>query len=167
MSIFSSPSGNVIKSRRGGLVAWLQLWGVTALGVLVAAFTSFGSIGFASVGSLLLAALLISFFNVFLRPILVLFALPFVVLTMGLGILLINALLFKLTAFLVDGFIVTSWWAAIWGALVVSVVTLVASSIFFAPRVRVGVYGPAGRGVPPVAEPPTRRVKDDDDVIDV
>lgn len=157
-----------------GLVAllWLRRWGITALGVLLAAFLSGGSIGFTSTGSLLLAAAIISLLNVFLRPLLVLFTLPFVLLTMGFGVLLINALLFKLTSAIVTGFVVSSWWAAIWGALVVSIVSIFVNGVLFgsSAQVRTATYGPAGRGIPPTGGQPQRgkiRDRDDDDVIDV
>lgn len=171
------PSAGIAGSPRGVvLLSWLRRWGITALGVLLAAFLSGGRIGFTSIGSLLAAAAIISLLNVFLRPLLVLFTLPFVLLTMGFGILLINALLFKLTAVIVTGFVVTSWWAAIWGALVVSIVSIFVNGVLFGPsiQVRTASYGPAGRGVPPTGQPGQSdrrgeriRNKDDDDVIDV
>lgn len=176
MTFASNPSsGTPAGGPRGTvLLAWLRRWGITALGVLLAAFLSGGRIGFTSTGSLLAAAAIISLLNVFLRPLLVLFTLPFVLLTMGFGILLINALLFKLTAVIVTGFVVTSWWAAIWGALVVSIVSIFVNGVLFGPsiQVRTASYGPAGRGVPPSQQPQSgergQRIRDkDDDVIDV
>ena len=55
-------------------------------------------------GALVAVVIILSFLNVMLRPILILFALPFVILTMGFGILVINALLFLLVDKLVPGF---------------------------------------------------------------
>lgn len=166
------PPAGMKVTRGPSAFVWLRGWVITALGVLLAAFLSGGSISFTSGGSLLLAAALISLFNVFLRPLLVLFALPFVLLTLGLGMLLINALLFKLTASIVTGFVVTSWWAAIWGALIVSIVSFFVNGLLGRPAVTVRTYGPAGHGVPPSADGSrsagSERIRSkDDDVIDV
>jgi putative membrane protein len=76
---------------------------------------------------------LLSLFNVILKPILLLFTLPFIILTMGLGIILINALLFFWAGNLVDGFHVASFWSAVWGGVTVSVTNLIASVIIRSP----------------------------------
>ncbi len=88
--------------------------------------------------TLFVVVLLLSFLNAILKPLLVLFTLPFIVLTMGLGVVLINALLFLLVGELVDGFFVASFWSAFWGSLIVSVTNLLASQLFRRP--------PGGRG---------------------
>ncbi|WOO42837.1 phage holin family protein [Rubellicoccus peritrichatus] len=138
-------------------------WALIALGVLVAAWTSSG-IHYEGWGSLLFAVVLISFFNVILRPILVLLALPFVILTLGLGIFLINALLFLLVGELVPGFEVASFGSALWGSIVVGVVSLVANLIFGTSRVEMRVNRNHGG---PQGGLGKRRVPKDDDVIDI
>jgi putative membrane protein len=65
--------------------------------------------------TLFVVVLLLSFLNVILKPLLVLFTLPFIVLTMGLGMVVINALLFLFVGKLVDGFHVESFWSAVGG----------------------------------------------------
>lgn len=75
--------------------------------------------------TLFVVVLLLSFLNVILKPLLVLFTLPFIVLTMGLGMLVINALLFLFVGKLVDGFHVAGFWSAVGGALIVSVTNFV------------------------------------------
>lgn len=140
-------------------LAWLRSWVLIALGVLLAAWTSDG-ISFRSDGSLVMGVLLISVLNVFLRPILLLFALPFVVLTLGLGIFLINALLFWLASSIVPGFEVAGFGSALWGAFVVSFTNWLATALLGGPRnVRVRVNRGQSGG-----KRPDRR---DDDVIDV
>ena len=94
--------------------------------------------------------LLLSVFNTVLKPLLVLFTLPFIFLSLGLGLWLINALLLYFVGRLVDGFHVAGFGAALWGALIVSVTNLVLSRLL-APR---------PTAPPP---PPTKR----DDVIDI
>jgi putative membrane protein len=66
--------------------------------------------------------------NVILRPILFLLTLPLIVFTLGLFLVVLNALLLKFTAFLVKGFTVTGFWPAVGGALVISLVTTVLNS---------------------------------------
>lgn len=77
--------------------------------------------------SLSLVVLLLVALNAFLRPILILFTLPFVLLTLGIGILIINAFLFLLVGHLVDGFQVDTYWDALWGSLIISLTHFVAN----------------------------------------
>src|SRR5690242_7854825 len=74
--------------------------------------------------ALVIVVVLLGLFNAFLKPLLVLFALPFVVLTLGAGILFINAGLFLLAARLVEGFVVDSFFAAFLGAVIVGAINL-------------------------------------------
>ena len=76
---------------------------------------------------------LLSFFNEVLKPLLMLFTLPFIVLTLGLGIWLINALLFYFVARLVDGFHVAGFGSALLGALIVSLTSMIMNSIMRPP----------------------------------
>ena len=108
------------------LLQLLLRWLILALGVTLATKIIPG-ISCADGTTLLVVVLLLSFFNAILKPLLVLFTLPFIVLTMGLGVVVINALLFLLVGRLVQGFHVTSFWAALGGALVVSITNLILS----------------------------------------
>ena len=83
--------------------------------------------------TLFTVVILLSLFNAFLKPLLVLFTLPFILVTMGVGIIVINALLFLFVGRLVEGFQVAGFWSAVGGALVVSVTNLIASR-FLSPR---------------------------------
>ncbi|HZP59118.1 MAG TPA: phage holin family protein [Opitutaceae bacterium] len=121
-------------------------WLVLALGVALAAHIVPG-IHYDDGGTLLAVVLLLSFFNAILRPLLVLFTLPFIILTLGLGMIVINALLFLLAGRLVGGFHVAGFWSAIGGALIVSVTNLIMSRLL-------------GKKPSP---PPARR----DDIIDI
>jgi len=78
---------------------------------------------------LLLAALVLGALNAFLRPLLLLGCLPLLILTLGLFLLFINAGLLMLTAKLVEGFKVPDFWDAFWGALIISIVTLIANTL--------------------------------------
>ncbi|WP_309398435.1 phage holin family protein [Cerasicoccus maritimus] len=141
---------------------WFRSWAIIALGVLVAAWTNDG-ISFHSNAALVLGVLLISLLNVFLRPLLLLFALPFVVMTLGVGIVLINGLLFWLASSVVPGFEVAGFWSAVWGAVVVSITNFFANALLGGPkRFRVQVNRGSGG-----QQKPRDTDKRDDDVIDV
>ena len=71
----------------------------------------------------LAAALVLGLVNALIRPILVLLTLPITVLTLGLFYLIVNGFTFLLASKLVPGFEVSSFWWAVLGALVVSVVS--------------------------------------------
>ncbi len=114
---------------------FLQLiirWIVLAIGVMLATKVIPG-IEYNTGSTLFVVVLLLSFFNVILKPLLVLFTLPFIILTMGLGMLVINALLFMFVGRLVDGFVVTSFWSALGGAVIVSLTNYVLIRLL-APR---------------------------------
>jgi putative membrane protein len=80
-----------------------------------------------------IAALVLGLVNAVLRPILVLLTLPATILTLGLFIFVINALLFWLVAEIVGGFRVTGFVAALVGSILYSVITL-ATSWLLIPR---------------------------------
>jgi putative membrane protein len=110
------------------LVRWLVL----ALGVFLATKLVHG-IHCSDVPTLIVVAAVLGLFNAILKPILLLFTLPFIILTMGLGVVLINALLFFWSGSLVEGFYVADLWAALWGGVVVSVTNLLVSIITRSP----------------------------------
>ena len=103
-------------------------WIVLALGVVLAAHIVPG-IRYDDGATLLVVVLLLSFFNAILKPLLVLFTLPFILLTMGLGVMVINALLFLFVGRIVSGFHVAGFWSAVGGALIVSITNLVMSRL--------------------------------------
>ncbi len=116
---------------------WLNLlmrWAILAVGVALSAVIVPG-ITYDSGVTLLVVVALLSLFNAILKPVLVIFTLPFVVLSLGLGIWLINALLFLAVSKLVDGFYVHDFWSALWGALIVSLTNFFLSGLL---RVRRG-----------------------------
>lgn len=126
----------------GGFTRFLLGWGVTALAVLVAAYVIPG-IRYGSWTSLLVAALLLGLLNAFVRPVLVLLTAPLVLVTLGLFIWVINALLLYFVGNIVKGFEVAGFWPALWGAAVMSLVSLVLNAVV-RPRTK-----PARRPAPP------------------
>ncbi len=103
-------------------------WLILALGVALATKLVPG-IHCDDGGTLLIVAVVLSFFNSFLKPLLVLFTLPFILVTMGVGIVVINALLFLFAGRLVSGFYVAGFWSAVGGALVVSITNFFVSRL--------------------------------------
>jgi putative membrane protein len=129
-------------------------WAVLAIGVVLATKLVPG-IRCEDGATLVAVVLLLSFFNAILKPLLLLFTLPFIVLTMGLGIVVINALLFLFVGRLVQGFYVAGFWSAVGGALIVSLTNLVLSRVTRPPR------------KPPASESAPGPRRDKDDVIDI
>jgi putative membrane protein len=72
--------------------------------------------------SLLLAALVLGIINAIVRPVVIVMTLPLTVLTLGLFLLIINAAMLSLAAWLLDGMTVAGFWSAFFGAIVVSIV---------------------------------------------
>jgi putative membrane protein len=103
-------------------------WLCTTLAVAVAAWIT--GISYASPATLFVAALLLGFVNAFVRPVLLLLSLPFIIVTLGFFILIVNTLLFWMVSGLVPGLAVSGFWQAFFAALVVSVVNWALSSFF-------------------------------------
>ena len=72
----------------------------------------------------LIASIVIALVNLVIKPILVLLTLPINILTLGLFILVINALLFMFVAYLVPGVEVDGFWSAFLGALLLSILSI-------------------------------------------
>ena len=75
---------------------------------------------------LLLVALILGFVSSFVRPVVTFFSIPFIVFTLGLFLLVINALMLMLTAWIAGGvgigFHVEGFWNALWGSIVITLV---------------------------------------------
>ena len=156
----------------------LKSWIVVAFAVLIASNTASG-IHYDSGETLIIVVILLSVCNVFIKPLLMLFSLPFIVLTFGIGIWVINALLFLFVGSLVNGFYVDSFASALWGALVVSITSGFATLLFgSSSNQRRGVNINVSRvGRSQHLNPQARNgsksrrskpvIKNDDDVIDI
>jgi putative membrane protein len=80
-------------------------------------------------GPALIAGVLLGLVNALVRPLLLILAFPFTLLTLGLFIFVVNAICFGLTAALVPGFNLDGFFAAFLGALVVTIVSWVLSAL--------------------------------------
>jgi putative membrane protein len=78
-------------------------------------------------GSFILAAVLLGLVNAFVRPVAFLLTLPLTIVTLGLFLLVLNAAMFGLVAAMLDGFSVAGLGSAIFGALIVSITSTIAS----------------------------------------
>ena len=77
--------------------------------------------------TLLLAAVLLGVVNAIVKPVLVILTLPITVLTLGLFLLVVNAAVLGLVALLLPGFSIATFWAAVLGAIIISVTGLIGS----------------------------------------
>ena len=103
-------------------------WVVSALGVLLISYL-FDGIQVAGVGWAFIAALFLGVFNALIRPVIFLLTLPINIFTLGLFTLVINGLMLWLTGKLLAGFAVHGFWSAVGGALVLSLLSMAATSL--------------------------------------
>lgn len=97
---------------------------ITGLAVLLASQIIPG-IEIRSFGSGVAAVVILSFLNAIIRPILYLLSAPFILVTLGFFMVLINALLLYFVGGLVKGFLVSGLWSAVGGALLISFVSAI------------------------------------------
>lgn len=106
----------------------LALWIVNALALLVLPYV-IPSIQIAGFGTALLLAAVLGLINTLLRPLLILLTLPATLLTLGLFIFVINAVLFQFAAYLVDGFRVAGFFSALFGSIAYSLISWALSAL--------------------------------------
>ena len=114
----------------GNLTLFLIQWGLTSLSLWVASYI-FSGMKFADGGSLLIAALLLGFANAVVKPLLILFTLPLTIVTMGLFLLVVNALMLMLVSAVVSGFTISSFWTAFFASIFISIFSLFVSGLVF------------------------------------
>ncbi|HEX2519820.1 MAG TPA: phage holin family protein [Castellaniella sp.] len=100
----------------------LLVWILNAVALLVVAYILPG-ITVASFGSALIAALVLGLLNAVVKPLLILLTLPLTVVTLGLFLFVLNALVFWLAGSILRGFQVDGFWWAVIGAIVYSIVS--------------------------------------------
>ena len=97
---------------------------VTALAVYPAAYLVPG-VAIQDIRTTIIVALVLALLNTFIKPILIILTIPISIVTLGLFLLVINALMVKWAADLVHGFHVAGWWPALLVSLIVSVVSFI------------------------------------------
>jgi putative membrane protein len=100
----------------------LLVWILNAVALLIVAYILPG-ITVSSLGSALIAALVLGLLNAVVKPVLVLLTLPLTVVTLGLFLFVLNALVFWLAGSILRGFQVDGFWWAVIGAIVYSIVS--------------------------------------------
>lgn len=88
--------------------------------------------------TLIIAGVLLGIVNAVLRPIALILTFPFLIITLGLFVFVVNAAMLGLVAALLDGFDIAGFWPAFWAAIIVSVTSWV-GSWFVGPKGKVEV----------------------------
>jgi putative membrane protein len=117
----------------GSMSSFLIRWLVTTIAVAAAAKLLPG-IHTDGWMPLLCMALFLGVINAVLRPVLLLVSLPFIIVTLGFFILIVNTLTFWLAGGLVPGFSVDGFWSAFFGSIVVSLVNWAVSGFVRTPE---------------------------------
>jgi len=103
-------------------------WLILTAAITIAAYLLDG-IHVDGFSSALLTAAILGILNTFFKPILVLLTLPINILTLGLFTFVINALMLKMASGVISGFRVESFWAAIFGSIIISFVNWILSGL--------------------------------------
>jgi putative membrane protein len=141
------------------LLRFLGNWAINTLAVAVAVLILHGHIRYQNRWDLIFAALLLGILNAFVRPILMLIALPLLIFTLGLFTLVINALLLYLVgALLQPHFEVDTFGFAFAGAAIISIVSMALNVLTGNTQARISVRR---------SPPPPKNPDDDKPVIDV
>lgn len=101
---------------------------IIAVAAFVAAYLLPG-VNIIDLKTTLIVALVLALLNTFIKPILVILTIPITIITLGLFLLIINAIMVKLADYFIDGFTVDGWVAAILFSLIVSIVTYILDKI--------------------------------------
>jgi len=109
------------------MVGFLLRAAIAALGLWVAS-EIFDGLVVESASKLIVAGLILGLVNAFVRPLAFILTLPLTVLTLGLFLLVLNAGMVALVAWIVPGFEISGFWTAVGTALIVSLVSWAASS---------------------------------------
>ncbi len=110
-------------NRQSTLTARLIKWLGTAFAVFLAS-ELIGGIEVESFWTAIWVGLVLGLLNVFLKPILTLISFPLIILSLGLFTVVINAVLLMFCGDLVNGFTVEGFWPAVWGSVVISIVSM-------------------------------------------
>lgn len=131
---------NMHKADKGFIYRFLVRWGACSLGLWVAAGLLGSGLSYdGRVSVLVIAGLILAAVNSIVKPIVVLFTLPAVLLTLGMFMLVVNALMVLLVAWLYEPLYVSGFWAAMLAGLIIGVVNLLVSIILESEQQKQGV----------------------------
>ena len=120
------------------MLGFLVRAAIAALGLWLATIWVHG-IWIDGPATLILAGLLLGIVNAIVRPIAILFTLPMTILSLGLFLLIINAGMLGLVAWMLPGMRIAGFFPALWASLIVSLVSIV-GSWFVGPKGRVEIF---------------------------
>lgn len=123
-----------------GLVPFLVQWLITSLSLWASSYV-FAGLKFENARALVISALLLGFANAIVKPLLIILTLPLTLVTFGLFLLVINALMILLVAWLVKGFTISGFWTAFFASIFISVLSFLIGAFF------------SGDGNPPLQPP--------------
>lgn len=116
---------------KGFLLAFLTRWAVTALGLWIAASIlgpSKLSVG-TGVGTTIVAGFFLALVNMALKPILIVLSFPAIVLSLGLFMLVLNALLILLASWLYSPLYVSDFWTAVVAGIILALVNFLVTRV--------------------------------------
>ena len=115
------------------MTSFLWRWILNAIPLWLATYV-FSEFKFSGFLSLVVAALLFGLVNAVIRPVILLLTLPLTVVTLGLFILVVNALMLMLVAAVIPGFHLGGFWTAFWAAIFIAVVSFITNRLIGRPR---------------------------------
>jgi putative membrane protein len=110
------------------LMPFLLHWAITALSLWLVSLL-FKGLKFDNAASLIISALLLGLANALVKPLLIILTLPLTLVTFGLFVLVINALMILLVAWIVKGFKVSGFWTAFFAAIFISLLSILIGSL--------------------------------------
>jgi putative membrane protein len=118
-----SYSATVAGKKKDPTMKLILKWLFSALALLAVAYV-YSGVQVANYTSALWAAAVIGLLNVLVRPLLVLLTIPVTILTLGLFLFVINALMFWAAGSMLEGFHVAGFWAALLGSIIYSLLSM-------------------------------------------
>lgn len=115
------------------MFSFLLTWILTAVALLLTASIVPG-ISIASFYVAIIAAVVLGLINAIVKPLLIFFTLPLTILTLGLFIFVINAIAFSLVAYFTPGFTINGFFPALFGSIILSIISGVLNSLFLPRR---------------------------------
>jgi len=128
--------GEALLKEKSGMKGLLIRWLVLTVAIMVASYLMEG-IYVSGFFSAFFAAAILGILNAFFRPVLIILTLPINILSLGLFTFIINAMLLKIASSIIAGFEVYGFWSAVFGSLIISLVSWLLSS-FVNEQGRVG-----------------------------
>ena len=111
------------------MLQFLLTWLATAVSLIITAFFVPG-FAIVSFSSAILGAAMLGLVNAIIKPILILFTLPLTILTLGLFLLVVNAIALSLVSYLTPGLLVSGFFPALFGSIVLTVVSGFVNQLF-------------------------------------